>query len=615
MTMTSRAITETSSPAVQPRLRDRSNHFDYFERMRKARRHYPLYFRTVVFLTGIALAALLILTSSFFLSDYISATHTAIGKLNEARQSWTGQAAEAKVSPGADTNADAAQPPILDISKDETIRNAGVAPSLLKEAERLKGSGTAREVLALMQLAEQNLNRDLESKRSQIALLQLASLALLLFCIARLSIDTRRVLVDELDRFVALVPGCESKQPSFPVRDEPAPLEQTVAGALAQLESTADQASAAAESRASLARMARAQDYLSKAIGSMLRHPFGDSMLRKILYALERALDLENTAILFSEDAAAIHSGRYLFSNREPAPLKKEFYSELFGAEAGAILEAPSDTPGARRAGVGFADDSGELSVLLVEFPEDRLLEAFEIQTLRTTASLLSMAAKLDGHDQEARRVAVLEERTAIARDLHDSLAQSLSFMKIQLARLQSYQGNSSFENKKQVQTITSELRQGLDNAYRELRELLATFRVHMDVRGLDFAIESAIEEFTQRSGLPISLDNRLVGAPLTVNEEFHVLHVVREALSNILHHASAKNVWIIMALQGNRTVVITIDDDGVGYRPPEINQSSHHGQTIMKERAFSLGGTIDIAPRRDGGTRVKLTFIPKKSQ
>jgi len=616
MTTTSRAITKTSSSVVQPRLRDRSNHFGSFDRLRKARRRYPLYFRTVALLTGIALAALLILTSSFFLSDYSSAAHTALGKLSQAQLAWSGEGPARMPGSGVDMNAPGARSSILDILKDEMIRSkAGISLDLLADASQLKDQDATGDALALIGQAAQNIERDLEATRFQVRLLQLASLGLLFFCLVRLSIDTRRVLVDGVDRLVGLVATFEGRGSSSPMRDEVARLEQSIAGVLAQLESAADRSGVADESRASLVRMARAQDYLSKAIGSMLRHSFGDWMLRKFLYSLERALDFENTAILFSEDGAVIHSGRCLFSNREPGPLNKDFASELFGAGAGAIVEGPSDRPGTRRAGVGFADATGELSVLLVEFPEDRLLEAFEMQTLRITASLLSMAAKLDGHDQEARRVAVLEERAAIARELHDSLAQSLSFMKIQLARLQSYQSNSSFETKKQIIIITQDLRQGLDNAYRELRELLATFRVQIDVRGLDFAIESAIEEFTQRSGLPISLDNRLVGAPLTVNEEFHVLHVVREALTNILHHASASNVWIVMALQANGAVVITIDDDGVGYRPPEIKQSSHHGQTIMKERAFSLGGTIDIAPRRNGGTRVKLTFTPKKSQ
>lgn len=613
MTTTSRMIAETSSSIVQRRLGDCRNYFSYVGQIREALRRYPLYFRTVAFLTSAAFAALLIFTSSFFLSDYSSAARTAIGKLHLAQLSWIDQASEATLSLNADAITEL---PALAIFDDQMIlRKAGVNLDALKDGGQLKSKDAIRDALTLLQQAEQNLLQDLEAKRFQVMFLQLASFGLLLFCLARLSIDTRRVLVDDVDRIVGSVSACDGRSQSFPGGDEMARLEQSIACTLVRLECNAAHSASAAESRVSLACIARVQDYLSKAIGLLLHDSFSDWMLRKVLYALERALDLENTAIIFSENASALHSGRCLFSNREPILPTKKFYSELSATGAGAVVETSFSTADTRMAGVGFVDAAGELNVLLVEFSKDRPLESFGIKTLRITASLLSMAAKLDGHDQESRRVAVMEERAAIARELHDSLAQSLSFMKIQLARLQSYQNDTSIEAQKQMKSITGDLRHGLDNAYRELRELLATFRVHMDVRGLDFAIEAAIEEFTRRCGLPISLDNRLVGAPLTVNEEFHVLHVVREALSNILHHAHANNVWIVMALQGNGTVIVTIDDDGVGYHPAEIKESSHHGQTIMKERAFSLGGTINVGPRRNGGTRVKLKFTPKKSQ
>lgn len=613
MTTTSRMISETSHSGVQSRLDDCRRHFSYIMRMRKVLRRYPRYFKTVAFLTSAAFAALLIFTSSYFLSDYSSAARAAIGRLHLAQLSLAGQAPKENLSSSTDT---VDELPASTIFNDQMIlRNAGVNLNALKSVEQLKSKDASRTALALLQQAERNLAQDLETKRFQVMFLQLAGLGFLLFCLARLSIDTRRVFVDDIDRIVEMASVRDSPSPPHPGRDEIARLEQSVASVLTQIEKAVAHSNAAAQSRASLACLARVQEYLSSTIGLMLRYSFGDGMLRKFIYALERSLDLENTAILFSEDAAALHSRRCLFSNREPAPLTKQFYSELSVAGEGVIVEAHSDVQGAHGVAIGFVDATGELSVLLAEFPGDRLLEALEIKTLRITASLLSIATKLNGHDQEARRVAVLEERAAIARELHDSLAQSLSFMKIQLARLQSYQSDTGAEAKKQMKTIMGDLRHGLDNAYRELRELLATFRVHMDVRGLDFAIEAAIEEFTRRCGLPISLDNRLVGARLTVNEEFHVLHVVREALSNILHHAHANNVWIVMAFQGNGTVVITIDDDGVGYRPTGIKETSHHGQTIMKERAFSLGGTINIEPRRNGGTRVKLEFTPKKLQ
>jgi two-component system nitrate/nitrite sensor histidine kinase NarX len=180
--------------------------------------------------------------------------------------------------------------------------------------------------------------------------------------------------------------------------------------------------------------------------------------------------------------------------------------------------------------------------------------------------------------------------------------------MKIQVARLQS-KGMEGSQGE-----VVQELREGLDNAYRELRELLTTFRVHMDLRGLGYAIQATIDEFCQRSQLEISFDNRLVNCRLTVNEEFHILHVVREALSNIVRHSGAKNVSILMLLKPTGEVELTIDDDGVGFTPASSTYD-HHGQAIMKERAQTLGGEVEVMARRYGGTRVCLSFMPKLAQ
>ena len=80
------------------------------------------------------------------------------------------------------------------------------------------------------------------------------------------------------------------------------------------------------------------------------------------------------------------------------------------------------------------------------------------------------------------------------------------------------------------------------------------------------------------------------------------------------MHHACADNAFIELAMAANGSVVVTIDDDGVGCRPA-ADGHGHHGHTIMKERAYRLGGNIEIVARQQGGTRVKLTFTPKSAQ
>ncbi|WP_289283176.1 histidine kinase, partial [Methylophaga sp. UBA5088] len=351
--------------------------------------------------------------------------------------------------------------------------------------------------------------------------------------------------------------------------------------------------------------LTRAQSFLLRFIETVSEDVLSEKTLLKMLYSLERTMGFTNTALIYTDDAAVISTEQVIYSHHEPNPISDKIFDELIMSGTASFLALNAESEEVECLGLSFTGSRNEVGVLVVEMQKGRFLEDSEIKVLEITAKLLSMVTKFQSHDEEGRRLAILEERAAIARELHDSLAQSLSFMKIQMARLQ-----SNVVDDKQRE-VTTELREGLDNAYRELRELLTTFRVHMDLRGLGYAIQATIDEFSQRSSLAITLDNRLVNCRLTVNEEFHILHVVREALSNIVRHSGAKHVSILMLVNKKGELELTIDDDGVGMTKVSSTYD-HHGQAIMKERAKTLGGDIDVMARRYGGTRVRLKFVPK---
>jgi two-component system nitrate/nitrite sensor histidine kinase NarX len=210
---------------------------------------------------------------------------------------------------------------------------------------------------------------------------------------------------------------------------------------------------------------------------------------------------------------------------------------------------------------------------------------------------------------RQGRRLALHEERGILARELHDSLAQSLTYLKIQAARLALAldQGDQS-----QSRAVLGELREGIGSAYRQLRELLTTFRLKMDDRGLNSALESTVEEFRGRGSTAIELDNRLPAVLLAPNEEIHVLQIVREALSNVVRHADACHAWVRLALREG-AVEVEVADDGRGIRQAR-DQLRHYGHTIMGERAQTLGGRLDVETPSAGGTRVRLSFRHRSS-
>ncbi len=209
---------------------------------------------------------------------------------------------------------------------------------------------------------------------------------------------------------------------------------------------------------------------------------------------------------------------------------------------------------------------------------------------------------------QEGRRVALIEERTAMARELHDSLAQSLSYMKIQVSRLQTLADRG--DAREGLEATAEELRDGLNGAYRKLRELITTFRTQINVQGLAAALEEALDEYGARSSVAMTLDNRLKGCQLSANEEFHIVQIVREALSNVVRHAGASQATVRLLPEENGAIAIVIEDDGLGFEPA-ADPRNQHGTAIMRERALSLDGALSISPRPGGGSCVSVHFRP----
>lgn len=249
------------------------------------------------------------------------------------------------------------------------------------------------------------------------------------------------------------------------------------------------------------------------------------------------------------------------------------------------------------------------IAVLAVQGPESFEFEETPLRLTQTTAMLMALALTGWSRGQEERRGALLEERAAIARELHDSLAQSLAFLKIQVARLQATLREGPAQGPAATETA-AQLRDGVSSAYHQVKELIAAFRVRIGSHGLSRALEEAVDEFTQRSGLVIALDNRLGDIGLTVNEEFHVLQVVREALSNTVRHARATHVSVSLTATDGGPVVAAVQDDGKGFSEATA-EPQHYGLSIMRERAASLGGELTISAQADAGTRVCLSFTP----
>jgi len=215
---------------------------------------------------------------------------------------------------------------------------------------------------------------------------------------------------------------------------------------------------------------------------------------------------------------------------------------------------------------------------------------------------------KLAYHQREQdHRLLLLDERTIIARELHDSLAQALSYMKLQVSRLQTLMRRG--ESAEMLFSVSEEIREGINNAYRQLRELLTTFRLQIHGSGLDQALDDTVREFAERGAFEVLLQVEPLAFTLDASEQIHLLQIAREALSNCARHAQAKHVKVHLGQQGER-IELVIEDDGCGIgASPDPRQ--HHGLTIMQERTRSLNGQLDVSRNTPNGTRIHLSFQP----
>ena len=252
--------------------------------------------------------------------------------------------------------------------------------------------------------------------------------------------------------------------------------------------------------------------------------------------------------------------------------------------------------------------EHGHFGDLRIEVPLGMHMQGWQTQLIEALTELFSASLSLNQLGQNQARIALMEERAVIARELHDSLAQALSYQKIQVTRLRK-QVAANF-SKEDINLTLTDVQEGLNTAYRQLRELLVTFRIKLEEPGLYAAIDATVQEFSGHSGVDIQLDYALEHCPLTPNEEIHCMQIIREALSNVIKHAQAQLCKLTLHQDDDGYIHISIDDDGIGINT-EQSPTGHYGLSILTERAQSLLGKLNIS-RLQPGTRIHMQFLPQ---
>jgi len=211
---------------------------------------------------------------------------------------------------------------------------------------------------------------------------------------------------------------------------------------------------------------------------------------------------------------------------------------------------------------------------------------------------------KLTAHLQTIRE----EERTRIARELHDELGQMLTGVKLEAKWLASILSSEQ----PLVQDKIVSLSTLIDDTLDVMRRVAADLRpVMLDDLGLEAALEWLSEEFSKRTGLNIQLEfDRQEGddecLELDVDVATAAYRIVQESLSNVARHAQAKNVHVLLCCREDM-LLLRVSDDGQGMTEPTKRDS--FGIIGMRERATGLGGVFYVSNIADGGTCVEVNL------
>ncbi|WP_434778210.1 histidine kinase [Neisseria sp. Ec49-e6-T10] len=251
-----------------------------------------------------------------------------------------------------------------------------------------------------------------------------------------------------------------------------------------------------------------------------------------------------------------------------------------------------------------------EIGIVTLYFHKNHSLNLQDLRLLEALSNQLGVSIENQRLVLRDKQFAVVEERNLMAQGLHDSIAQSLSFLNMQVQMLESAIKNG--ENEQAQENLTF-IREGVQESYEDVRELLLNFRVRINKEEFPEAVHSLVKRFQQQTDVDVELAIQGNGPSLNPQQQLQVVFILQEALSNIRKHAQASKVTI--NINNDAAFSMTIQDNGVGFDSDKIQskKSSHVGLSIMKERATQIAAHIEVQSVKTKGTCVTLCIPEEK--
>ena len=250
-----------------------------------------------------------------------------------------------------------------------------------------------------------------------------------------------------------------------------------------------------------------------------------------------------------------------------------------------------------------LGDLSARIPLNTINDEIDDLINAFN-----QTAGALEGEMRLKQHANDVRYQAVKEERQRLARELHDSTAQVLGYVRNKATAVR------LLIEQKKLSDAVMELRQ-LDEAagsvFADLRQAILDLKT--DIRAgkkIDSVLTEYVLNFERYSDIPTEVINEGAGEiKIQPGYDLQLLRIVQETLANVRKHAGATRATVTLQVEESKTLVITIRDNGVGFDPAEAlaEGKPHFGLEIMSERAKGIGASFEVNSKVGQGTQVTV--------
>lgn len=318
--------------------------------------------------------------------------------------------------------------------------------------------------------------------------------------------------------------------------------------------------------------------------------------LRQVAAKNQAILDAISDSMFYLSREGELLDYKVISSGALPAKLLREI---TIGKHINEVL--PPDLADLAFYYIGETLDTNVMQIFEGELPTKDTLRHFEARLVVSGPNEV-LAIVRDITERKEQEAALEKERVRIARDLHDSLGQSLGYLRLKLDALSLNEGRYKIKN---LQQDLAQMRDIANESYELVRSMLATAR-SANSADLATVLLAQARSAGSRARFKVQLTTSGQAQPLPPIIQQQVLYIFKEALNNVEKHASARQVTIKLVWE-EALLLIVLADDGVGFSTDTLPPEGHFGLAIMQERAEEINGLLAVTSATGAGTEVTL--------